>query len=61
MKIDVDSRFNTKELDKMGKIDDSLFRDKTFKEIMPDAVSVVKNLKQENKQKAEKKKQKDYD
>lgn len=45
MKLDVDSRFNLKEIDKMATIDTSIFRDKTFKDCMPDHVKIVKNLK----------------
>lgn len=38
MKIDVDAKFNLKEIDKMAKIDSEMFKDKTFKDIMPDNI-----------------------
>ena len=45
MKIDVDSKFNLKEMEKMSKIDPEMFRDKTFRECMPDHVKMMKELK----------------
>jgi len=47
--IDYDSRFNFKQIDKLAKIDHEIFRDKMYKEIMPDAMNILKKLKIEAK------------
>jgi hypothetical protein len=61
MKIDIDAKFNLKEMDQMCKIDANMFKDKTFKDIMPDNISIMKKLKAEAKAKKEKFKQANYD
>jgi hypothetical protein len=54
MKIDIDTKFNLKEMEKMARIDPNMFKNKTLKDITPDSVSIMKKLKEEAKIKKEK-------
>jgi hypothetical protein len=49
MKIDIDSRLNLREIEKMSEIDANMLKDKTFKDIVPNYASMVKGIKEERK------------